>query len=303
MKRVVTATLSLIFLFSTIVSTQAASHNVVYKTIESQELHMDINVPDDAESQNPLPAVMFFHGGAWSKGSIKAFAPQAEYLCARGLVTICVQYRLDSQEGCTPAECLKDAKSALRYIKANAAQYNIDTDKIILSGGSAGGHLAAATVMCPKIYDSSDDLSITTDVAALMLLNPVICNGPDKSGAYKGWGYARVGRYYKDFSPMHNVRGELPPMLYMVGDLDNLAPVEVAEEFARLVKECGGRCDLHIYPGHKHGFFNIRKGNDARGFYLTLVEMDKFLASLGYLVGDNEVEAWLKQQNVEYIYK
>lgn len=300
MKKYILPILSLMFSLSATAPAMAESLDVVYKTTDLGDLHMKINIPDDADPQKPLPTIIFYHGGGWVSGSLDVFANQADYLCGRGLVTICVQYRLATVGVSTPAECLMDAKSAIRYVRANASRYNVDPERIILSGASAGGHLAAATHLCPKINEASDDLSISTDAAALILYNPVICNGPEKSGSYQGWGYARVADYYQDISPMHNIVEGVPPTLFMVGDGDTLITPDVATEFARLIDEVGSRCDLHIYPGFKHSFFTL-KADDARGFYLTMLEVDNFLTSLGYISGRNKVKSWLKSQETKYI--
>lgn len=276
----------------------AGEYDIVYKTVDNKELHMIIRTPDKMKKRSKLPAVIFYHGGGWVSGSLNAFEKQSEYLTNRGLVTVCVQYRL-AKNGDTPVECLKDAKSALRYIKANAAEYNINPDKIILGGGSAGGHLATAAVLCPKFNEETDDLSISTDVSALVLFNPVICNGPETSGAWQGWGYDKVADYYKDISPMYNIVKGVPPMIFMVGDSDKLVPTAVAKEFKRLVEEADSSCELHIYENFGHSFFNI-KDDDARGFYLTLCHLDNFLVKHGFLKGKERVAQWLNSQDMEY---
>ncbi len=300
MKKIFITILSII---SAIGISTAADYEVVYKTTPQGDLRMTILTPDGAQEGDKLPTVVLFHGGGWNSGSRKSLALQAEYLRCRGLVTVNVEYRIKNIHDTPPIESLRDAKSAIRFIRTNAETYGIDTEKLMTSGGSAGGHLAAAVTMCPKINDQSDDLSISTEVSALLLFNPVVCNGPDEEGAYTGYGYNRVADIYEDFSPIHNVREDVPPTIFMLGSNDNLIPVSVGEEFARLVEARGGRCDLHIYEGGRHSFFNINaKERDATFFVETLKDVDNFIVSLGYLDGEDFVEEWVDSLDGGYTY-
>ncbi|MFI3318714.1 MAG: alpha/beta hydrolase [Rikenellaceae bacterium] len=273
---------------------QGADFDLVYKQTEQGDLRMSILTPEQSRAGRPLPAVVFFHGGSWSTGSRKAFERQARYLRDRGIVSACVEYRLIKRHNATPIEAMKDAKSAVRYLRANAEKYNIDPDKIVGAGGSAGGHLAATISMCPNVFDASDDRSISTELAALVLFNPVVCNGPEDSGPYQSRGYEHFGDSYLECSPIYNVRRGVAPTAILIGDNDKLIPTIVVEEYARLIREVGGRCDLNIYKGYGHSFFNITNRN-AQGFYMTLCAMDNFLSSLGLLEGEQCVDAWIKR--------
>ena len=174
----------------------------------------------------------------------------------------------------TPFESVKDAKSAIRYIRKNASKFNIDPDKIIGSGGSAGGHLAAATALVDTYYESTDDLSVSCIPNALVLFNPVVDNGPG------GYGFERIGESYKEFSPLHNIREGAPPTILFLGTNDNLIPVETAEYYKIVMEKVSSRCELHLYQGEGHGFFNYNKFENYKN---TVAKTDDFLQSLGYL--------------------
>ena len=84
---------------------------------------------------------------------------------------------------------------------------------------------------------------------------------------------------------MHNIGQNTPPTIVFLGTEDSLIPVATAEKYKKLMEEAGGRCDLHLYEGQPHGFFNHRDGQSE--FYApTVREADRFLKSLGYLEGD-----------------
>ena len=79
---------------------------------------------------------------------------------------------------------------------------------------------------------------------------------------------------------------QAPPAVVFLGDQDRLIPVQVMREFEASMKAVGARCDLHVYPGAGHGFFNKRPNKDDRWFLATLAEADRFLASLGWVKGE-----------------
>jgi dienelactone hydrolase len=79
---------------------------------------------------------------------------------------------------------------------------------------------------------------------------------------------------------MHNISESTPPTVVFLGTRDKHVPTQTAEEYKRLMEEKGRRCDLHLYEGQPHGFFNYRH---KENFTRTVSEMDRFLASLGYL--------------------
>lgn len=254
---------------------------VIYKQIGNLELSLEVFRPPDADHGDPRPAMVFFFGGGWNGGRTQQFQPHAEYFSDRGMVCFLVEYRVNLRHGTTPFESLMDAKSAMRYIKANASVFHIDTARIVAAGGSAGGHLAAATAFVEKFNDPHDDLSVSPVPAALALFNPVVDNGPS------GYGYDRLGERYVDFSPLHNVRQGAPPSIFFLGTRDKHIPVKTAEQFKRAIERVGGRCDLVLYEGQPHGFFNYR---NRPYFQNTVYETDRFLVSLGILEGQPTID-------------
>ncbi len=250
---------------------------IEYKKVDTISLKMMMIKDKTYKNQRNSTAIVLFHGGGWISGTYDVLMRQGEYYAQQGATLFLVGYRTEKGANSTPYEALLDAKSAYRYIYENAKELRIDRDKIVLGGGSAGGQLAMGIEVCDKINDPQDNLKIEPHAAAMILFNPVICNGPDKKGKYKGYGYERVKDYYKEFSPIHNIKGNIPPTLFMVGSEDNLVPTEVACEFQRLIQKCGGLCDLKIYGGAKHGFYN------AYGLADTTRDTHIFLSSLGLL--------------------
>ncbi len=252
----------------------SAQTQVLYKQIDTTQLFLEIHHPHKMDSAKKYPAMVFFFGGGWKRGTRTHFLNHAKYFSKRGLVCFLVDYRTRDKHQTTPFESLKDAKSAIRYIRKNASDFNIDANKIIASGGSAGGHLAAATALIKDYNEDSDDLSVSCVPQALVLFNPVIDNGPG------GYGFERIGSEYKSFSPLHNLKKGTPATIIFLGTKDNLIPVEAAEYYKTVMEKVGSRCDLKLYEGEGHGFFNYSNFNNYKK---TVFAADQFLQSLGYL--------------------
>jgi acetyl esterase/lipase len=248
---------------------------IPYKKVGDVELTLHIFNPPGHKASDKTPAIVFFFGGGWINGNPSAFYKQSAYLASRGMVAICADYRTKSKNHTTPQECVKDGKSAIRWVRSHATELGIDPNKLAAGGGSAGGHVAAATATLKGFNEDGEDTSVSCRPDALVLFNPAIDNGPT------GYGYDRTKDYWQEFSPMANIdkNNPPPPTIFQVGTKDRLIPVATAEQYKKLMEDAGARCDLFLYDDEPHGFFNRGK------YYDTLLEADKFLTSLGYLSG------------------
>lgn len=254
----------------------------VYKKASGDDLRIyRIDPPGHEASKEKAPAIVFFFGGGWNGGSPTQFEPHANYLAGRGMVVFLADYRVKSRQGTTPKECVADGKSAIRWVRQNAERLGIDPDRIAAGGGSAGGHVAAATGICDGFDEPGEDLSISSRPGALALFNPVYNNGPD------GYGHSRVTEWFPAISPAHNLTSDDPPAIVFLGSEDKLIPVSQAEAFRDGQKKLGIRSDLHVYEGQGHGFFNLRLSQGKpESFVDTVLKMDAFLTDLGYLEGE-----------------
>ncbi|MEM7807436.1 MAG: alpha/beta hydrolase [Planctomycetota bacterium] len=249
---------------------------VTYKTIDDIDLELFVFEPGGNDATRP--AVVFFHGGGWNGGEPTQFFRQAQHIASRSGVGISVRYRLKSTHGTSPFDAIRDAFDAMRFVRDNADDFNIDPQRIAAAGGSAGGHLAAATatLTAPDLAGEADDAARARP-NALVLFNAVSDNGPD------GWANNRLGDRWQDASPAHNLSKDVPPTLHLIGDSDNLIPVDTAERMIGDLQDLGVDARLVVYPDAGHGFFNRDSGtpNFFRG---TVADMDAFLVELGWLV-------------------
>lgn len=250
---------------------------IPYKQIANVTLHLNVFLPEPTEKPKH-PVIVWFHGGGWNGGEPSQFYPQSVYLAKRGMVCISVEYRLKNVHDTTPFESVRDAFDAMRFVRAHAAEWGGDPDRIAAGGGSAGAHLAAATATL-----TAEDLAGSPEQAQLarpkllILFNPVFDNGPTG-----GYGHERLGDRWQEISPAHNLHAGVPPTLVMLGDQDDLVPVETVERFSKNLDTLEVPNRVVIYPGADHGFFNPGK-YDGIYFQKTLAELDRFLVAQKWL--------------------
>jgi acetyl esterase len=250
----------------------AAAH--VYKTIAGHELRLHVFEPASADASKPRPAIVFFFGGGWTQGTVNQFVPQAKALVERGMVAIIADYRVRARHQTTPFDAIADGKSAIRWVRANAAKLRIDSTRIAAAGGSSGGHLALSTAVFDRFDEAREDPSISSKPNALVLFNPAVDTSLVK----------QFGDRTEEGSPFHHLRTGLPPTLIVHGKADTTVPYETVERYCAKAVSLGNRCGLIGYDGAVHGFFNPQ--NAAGKWYAeTLREAEKFLAELGYIQG------------------
>ena len=246
---------------------------LTYKATPQGELKLHVFNPPKSHPDGKIPAIVFFHGGGWTSGGASQFYRQSRHLADRGIVAISADYRVKQPHKTTPQECVKDGKSAIRWLRAHAQEIGIDPNRLAAGGGSAGGHIAAATALVEGFDEEGEDLTVSCKPDALVLFNPVIDNGPG------GFGYNTVSKYWEAFSPLHNIRADkpTPPAIFMLGTKDKLIPVATGKKFKAAMEAAGVRCDLILYEGQEHSFFN------SACYEETIKAADAFLTSLGFL--------------------
>jgi acetyl esterase/lipase len=259
----------------------APNRSVTYKTVDGTELKIDAFEPKGLKASDHRPAIVFFFGGGWSGGSTKQFHQQARAMADQGMLAFSADYRVKSRNKTTPFECVKDGKSAIRWVREHAAELGVDPMRIVAAGGSAGGHVAA----CAGIIEGCEEAGEKTETSAvpnaMILFNPVL-DTTDKGYGTKNFKPAQQ----TELSPCHHVRKGIVPTIVFHGTADKTVPFENAERFTRLMKEAGNQCVLVPFEGKDHGFFNgsfFRKGSGDADFDVTMKRSSEFLKSLGFL--------------------
>jgi len=250
-----------------------------FKKIDTVDLQLRFFFPEKMKKDSLYSAVILFHGGDWKNANLKQFEPHAKYFATRGLVAVLGEYRVNNLHRTTLFDAVRDAKSAIRFLRKNAVTLGLNPDKIIAGGGSAGGHLVAVAGNIEGLEHKNEDLTFSSKPNALLLFNPVIDIGKN------GYGYSRVKERYLEISPIHNIKKGAPSTIIFLGTKDKLIPIEIAERFKDKMEKVNSRCDLILYKNQKHGFFN-----KSPYFEKTLLESDNFLISLGYLKGEPTID-------------
>jgi acetyl esterase/lipase len=268
---------------------------IPFKRVGDVELRLFVFKPADWRAEDRRPAIVFFFGGGWRNGTPGQFAPHAKYLAGRGMVGLCAEYRVHSRHQAQVADCVADAKSAVRWVRGHAAELGVDPDRIVAAGGSAGGHLAAAVATLHGFDDPGDDQTIACRPNALALFNPAVDltalgSNAGRNSARGDELRSRLGAAPEELSPGKHIVPGIPPTIIFHGRADTTVPYRQAEQFAAKMVECGNRCELAGYDGAAHGFFNHGRG-DGSAYRDTLRRLDEFLASLGYLEGAPSAEA------------
>lgn len=257
--------------------------SIVFKTIDTVKLSLRVYHPEHFNWQQTYPVIVFFFGGGWNKRNADQFIPQARYFTNKGMVAILADYRVFNINKTTPFEAVRDAKSAIRYIKVNHARLGIDTNRLVASGGSAGGHLAAACDLT-RLDEAGEDLTISSKPKALVLFNPVVNNGKG------GYAYSKFKERYAEISPYHNIVKGAAPTIIFSGTADSVARPAMLQQYQNQMQKFGNRCDLYLYEGKVHGFYLYGPAGDNQVFEDTMDKATKFLISLGIISNPNPAE-------------
>ena len=238
--------------------------NVVYSTASNYDCKLDVYFRSNPSG--PVPTVVYFHGGGWvagtKEGSLMAILPYFEM----GLNVVNVEYRM-ARVALAPA-AVEDCRLALRWVFKNAKQYSFDTTKIVVTGGSAGGHLALITGMLdasdgfdtPKDWDYS---GVQPKVAAIVNWFGItdvldILSGPNVQNYAVDWigNQDNKEALAKRVSPLSYVRKGLPPIFSVHGDHDQLVPYTQAVRLHEALTKQGVPNQLMTIPGGMHGGFS-----------------------------------------------
>lgn len=208
------------------------AEKILYKKTPQEDMFLYLLRPE-GKKDKPLPAIIYFTGGGWVNGQPDSTIANAAWFRDQGIIGIVADYRVQKRHKTSPLECIADAKSAVRYVRGHAKELGINPDKIIVAGGSAGGHIAACTVL--KGGDEpGEDLTISTRPDALVLHNPVLGEGFGQ----------KFFAEHPEFSPIKNVTKGWPPTVLSNGTKDKTTPLSAAETFTKLMKEAGNTCLL-----------------------------------------------------------
>jgi len=234
--------------------------NITYLVASNYEAKLDVYKRRDATG--PQPTLIFIHGGGWVQGtkeqSVMSLMPWLEM----GWNVVNVEYRL-GRVALAPA-AVEDCLCALRYVAAQAKTYDIDTSRLVLTGESAGGHLALTTGMIPESagLDRQCPGAPLPKVAAIIdwfgITDVVdLLDGPNRKPYAVQWLGSLPNReeIARRVSPLTYVRPGLPPVLAIQGDADPTVPYQHSVRLTEALSKVDAPNQLVTIPGGKHGGF------------------------------------------------
>lgn len=231
---------------------------ITLATYDGQPVMLTIYVPP---GDALYPAILDIHGGGWKDRQVENDKPMMERLAQRGFVTALVAYRLSGTAKYPAA--LNDCKSAVRYLRANAAKYKIDPERIGVMGGSAGGHLSGLLAMTngksefegdgPHRETSSSVKACIVMAATMDLIEANKTKTGEGSIAFFGATYAEKPDLFKDASPISHVRAGVPPVTFIEGEKDSvkIGRADMQEKLKALKIES----ELHTLKDAPHPFW------------------------------------------------
>ena len=260
--------------------------NITYSTASNTELKLDLYLPKDRRT--PVPTVMFIHGGGWVEGRKEIEALNLLPYLSLKFAVVNVGYRLGRTSPAPAA--VEDCRCALRWIERNAKQFNFDTTRIVLTGISAGGHLALITGMLPSlnVFDRqcpTDDsirwnsgTETQPKVAAIVNVFGItdvadLLEGRNAKHYAIEWFGSMGGRteLARQVSPINHVRAGLPPIITIHGDADDIVPYSHAQRLHAALDKAGVPNQLVTIRGGGHGGFKRAE------FLSSYAEIRKFL--------------------------
>lgn len=225
------------------------------------EAKLDVYMPRQTSAASPTPTVIYIHGGGWMGGDKSASIFQLLPYLEMGLAVVNVDYR--GGHATAPA-AVKDCRCALRWVIRNASKYNFDVNKLVVTGESAGGHLALTTGILPSSASLDDECAGREELKVAAIINWYgvtdvvdLLEGVNQQPFAVRWlsSLPNAKEIAQQVSPLRYVRPGLPPILTIHGDADRVTPYNHAVRLHKALDEAKVPNQLLTIPGGTHGGF------------------------------------------------
>jgi acetyl esterase/lipase len=256
----------------------AEQQDIPFLDTPTRQLLLDVYRPlvPPGDGGSTYPAIIVIHGGSWTEGDKGSyFAWHNRYLAGQGYVVFDIQYRFTRRDSAQWPTQLEDVREAIRWIKAHAATWNFDPERIALIGRSAGGHLALQAAY--RAVDGAEDTAVKAVIGIYAPINLRLTGARHNENVVAllaGTSY-EVPEAYGDASPLDFARDDLPPTLLLHGYMDKLVGPVHSELLLNRLRSTNTPVALLRVPWGRHGFDALMNGLGAQ---ITQYYMDRFLA-------------------------
>jgi alpha-L-fucosidase 2 len=261
--------LTILLMLSAPLFAESVQRNVEYGRTPAGPLLMDVSMPPGT---GPFPAVIIVHGGGWIGGDRQlSVGPLLEPFAKAGFAWFSISYRL-ATDLLQFGVAVDDVQSALRFVRQNAARYNVDPERIAILGESAGAHLATLAVeRTPDSVAAIVAMYPPTDLVALVenarsipesVRNMVRAAGMEEL----------IRGYLKEMSPIEHIRPGLPPFLLIHGTADTIVPFDQSERMLKRLKAAGNAAELITVTGGGHGLRGWERSSEHLAYRRSMIE-------------------------------
>jgi alpha-L-fucosidase 2 len=270
MARIGRALLSLLILpmAATSVLYAAPRQNIEYSRVGDVILRLDAHIP---EGEGPFPAVILVHGGGWVGGDReRSVRPLFQPIADAGLACFSISYRL-ATDFLRFGAAVEDVRQAVQFVRAHAAEYNVDPKRIALVGESAGAHLASLAAMeDPKSITAVVALYSPSDLETLALTSNMIPANIRQLAEASGLRPLLLARL-RELSPIQHIAAGLPPFLLIHGTDDTLVPFDQSLKFQEKLRAAGVSCELLPVKGGGHGIRGWEYSPNLRAYKSAMI--------------------------------
>lgn len=229
--------------------TLPGAETFIYHDVKPEPMRAHVFKPKGWKATDRRPALIHFFGGGFVRGTPLQSAGQGRNAARLGLVGIAVDYRVRDRHQTDASACVADARAALHWVQSHAAELGIDPQRVVVSGSSAGGHLALWTAIAKTPWGSDPAKAPLFKPVGLILASPAA--DTTESGGQRADRFAGHGN---DLSATQNVDAKMPPVLLFHGDVDVVVPYKYAVALDAKLRENGNDCEFVTIPGAGHSF-------------------------------------------------
>jgi len=242
-----------------------------------------------SQGLNPMEknaAIVIFHGGGWISGNPSWAFDRARHFSEQGMLAVAAQYRLTNEHDITAVESMADARDLVIWLRVHADSLNLNPDKVVGYGWSAGAHLISSAAIFPQ---SDPETGLSSIPNALVLISPAV--SLPRGEGWEHWTYNLLGTKttLDEVDPVFHIRKNLPPTIILQGRDDTVTPLDGVKRFSDSMNAQGNHCELWVYEGVGHLFTpNYLPDNgwpkpDKEVQEKVFDQIDLFLKTQGYI--------------------